>query len=268
VRASIALTATILAAAGCDREGEGRFDGLDDGSDPTTPQTTLDTGSPSTTTTVNTHTTGGAEQCVVLFGGNDRVRGPDEGLPVRDEPRTLQAWVRTSSLDEQVAVSHGRPSPGQGFQLGTVDGQPMARSGAGGTVVTGDVELADDRWHHLAASFDGRLVVLMVDGAVVGDGELDTATLQGDVVAGNTPTGDLSKPWRGWLDDVRVFRGARPTAEVEADLDGDGESYRNLVLWWDFEVDEGSGAGLVVDDLTGLGHDGVAAGAPLFVPCR
>ncbi|MEZ4238787.1 MAG: LamG domain-containing protein [Myxococcota bacterium] len=263
-----------LALAACDPDGDSRFDGLDDGSHTT--GTTRPGGDDDddddgrTTPQPNTTTSGGAQQCVVLYGGNDRVRGPDEGLPTADDARTLQAWIRTTSLREQVAISHGRPSPNQGFQLGTVDGLPMARTGSGLDQVVGDVDVADDRWHHLAVAYDGRLAVLMVDGEIVGSGELTTDTLQGDVVAGNTPTGDLSRSWIGSLDDVRIFRGARTTADVSLDPDGEGVDERFLTLWWDFEVD-GGGPGITVPDLSGNGHDGITAGAngsPSFVPCR
>lgn len=261
----------LLAAAGCGDADPGRFDGVDDkGADPSGPPT--DTGTDGTTDSPpwpNTTTTGSSEQCVILYGGNDRVRGGDQHLPVEDQARTLQAWVRTTNREEQIAIGHGRPSPGQGFQLGTVDGLPIARTGLGGEVVIGDVDVADDRWHHLLAAYDGAQVVLMVDGILAGNGWIEGWTLEGDVVAGNTPTGDLSKPWVGWLDDVRIYRGARAPEQVPGDLEGPEDV--DLLLWWDFEVGDSSGPGVTVEDLSGYGHDGTTGGtdgSPAFSPCR
>jgi hypothetical protein len=218
-------------------------------------------------------TIGSAEFCIVLFGGLDRVRGPDEGLPLGDIGRTLQAWVRTDNTGEQIAISYGRPSPGQGIQLGTTSGFPMLRVGSSSTgVITGDLFVGDDEWHHLAASWDGRTAVLLVDGAIAGTGALEGATLEGDVVAGNTPTGDLSKPWVGWLDDVKIIFGPRSPDDVAADPEGATVPPDDLLLWWDFEVpEEIQGLGIEVPDLSGQGHDGVTAGldgTPMFVPCR
>lgn len=267
----LATALAITAAGGCEDDGgKGPFDGVDDGHHhQTTGGTTDDTAAPSTTEP-NVYTDGGDERCVLLFGGNDRVRGPDEGLPVGAENRTLQAWVRTSSLREQIAISHGRPSPNQGFMLGTADGWVMARAGSGNASVVGDVFVADDAWHHLTAAYDGRLVVLTVDGAMAGTGDLVSETLEGDVVAGNTPTGDLTKPWIGWLDDVRVFSVSRLPGDIAADLDGVDED--GLELWWDFELkDDTSGPGVTVPDLSGNGHDattGGDAGSPTFPACR
>jgi Concanavalin A-like lectin/glucanases superfamily len=193
-------------------------------------------------------------------------------LPFGTQPRTMQAWVRTDKLIDQVAMSYGRASPGQGFQLTTEDGFPAVRTGWSSTqVVTGNQFIADDEWHHLAASWDGTLAVLMVDGVLVGIGDLPGDTLEGDIVAGNTPTGDLSKSWIGWLDDVKVLKGTRLPEEVIADLDAETVNPGDLTLHWDSEVPEGSeGPGIEIPDMSGNGHDGLSAGldTPMFLPCR
>ncbi len=219
-----------------------------------------------------TTTPGGAEQCAVLFGGSDRVRGNDDGFPVGSGARTVQAWVRTHSYQEQIAVSYGRPSPGQGFLLGTVDGHPFLRLGSGlERVVIDDVDLTDDEWHLLAVSWDGDLALLFVDGDLAGTGRIAGETLEGDVVAGNTPTGDLRNPWFGWLDDVKVIQGVRQPEDVEADPDALRVDPADLLLWWDFEGVETAGNGSVVPDLSGWERTGEVGGTedtPQFLPCR
>jgi len=230
-----------------------------DGDDPTDP-------------VPNPYTDGGAETCVLLFGGNDRVRGPDEGFPLWDSARTLQAWIRTDHTGEQIAVSYGRPSPSQGFLLGTVDGYPLVRAGSGDERIVGTTFVADDEWHHLAASFNGTVVALTVDGEVDAVGPLTAETLEGDLVAGNTPTGDLTNPWIGWLDDIRLFDRNRDVEDIAADLDGEEAAPATLLLAWDFEIQpDSTGPGLTVPDDSGNGHHGITGGAegrPLFLPCR
>lgn len=233
-----------------------------------------DTGTDGTPTDIpNAHTDGGAEICVLLFGGSDRVRGPDEGLPMGNVPRTLQAWVRTRHNGEQIAASYGRPSPEQGFLLGTVDGYALFRAGSGSQRLVGETYIADDEWHHLAVSFDGSTAALVVDGEIDGVGQqFVVETLEGDLVAGNTPTGDLTTPWIGWLDDVRLFDFTRNPVDVAADLDGDEAPPGTLLLDWTFEIaPNATGPGLYVPDESGNGHDGETGGAdgrPLFLPCR
>lgn len=264
----LAATLLLLACKG-EKDGDVVTDAIGTTDAGTTDWT--DTATGPDTTGPNPFTTGDSERCVLLYGGNDRVRGPDEGLPLGGEARTLQAWVRTRSNAEQIALSHGRPSPKQGFLLGVGPGGfPMVRAGLGEERVVGDTSIADDRWHHLVGAFDGRLVVILVDGEIVATGTLEVDTKEGDLVAGNTPTGDLTAPWVGWLDDTKVFYGARSPAEVAADPDGDDIDPSSLLAWWDFEV-EGSGPGVAVPDLSGNGHDGITGGGvdtPEFPTCR
>jgi hypothetical protein len=265
----------VLGLGGCHEPGSS--DALDT-DDPTGskdgPTTGTDTGHPPNTGP-NTHTTGDAEMCALLYGGLDRVRGPDEGLPVGVDGRTLQIWVRTN-LDrgEQVALSYGRPSAGQGFQVGVKDGYAMARSGDSDlyNLAVGDIFLADDEWHHLAAAWDGRIVVVTVDGQTAAVQEIDLDSIEGDLVAGNTPTGDLTKPWIGWLDDAKIFDGPRSPTDIHQDPDGVELPSESLLLWWDFEIPEDqSGPGVTIPDLSGNGHDGITGGgtdSPEFPRCR
>lgn len=263
-----------LAVIACSDDPAGTVPPPDAPPDPTDGGTTdPDTGAPATTPEPNPTTTGSSQQCVLLYGGNDRVRGPDEGLPVGWAQRTLQAWVRTNSELDQIAVSYGRPSPAQGLMLGTSGGYPIVRAGVAGGAVLGDTWIADDEWHHLVVAWDGRTAVLTLDGATDGVGELEADTLEGDLVAGNTPTGDQTMPWIGWLDDVRIFGLARWSTDIAADPEGELEPPSELLLWWDFETDTAdvTGPGVAVPDLSGNGHDGTTGGAedtPVFPACR
>jgi hypothetical protein len=267
----------LLAAAVVGCHGDGGDGGIggpvtDGGDDDDTTGSTDDTAPDGPDVGPNLTTTGSAESCVVLFGELDRVRGPDEGLPVGRTGRTLQAWIRTYNPAEQIAISYGRPSAGQGFQLGTSSGYPVLRVGTSSSeVVTGDVFVGDDHWHQLVAAWDGTTAIVMVDGAIAGVGTLTADTLEGDLIAGNTPTGDDTKPWIGWLDDVKIVLGPRSPDDVAADPEALAVAPDDVLMWWDFEQ-SGSGAGLAVTDLSGHGHDAVTVGlspaSPLFTPCR
>jgi hypothetical protein len=264
-----------LLAGACRKEGSSDASDKDSVTDATDGQTgDTDTGEPGPTGP-NLVTTGDAEMCALLYGGLDRVRGPDEGLPVGTDGRTLQIWVRTN-LDrgEQVALSYGRPSAGQGFQVGVKDGYAMARSGDSDlyNLAVGDIFVADDEWHHLAAAWDGRIVVVTVDGQSAAVQEIDLDSIEGDLVAGNTPTGDLTKPWIGWLDDAKIFEGPRSPESIQQDPDGNELSAESLLLWWDFEISEDqSGPGVTIPDLSGNEHNGITGGgtdSPEFPRCR
>ncbi len=217
-------------------------------------------------TEYTTAPTGGSETCLWVRGGTDRVRASAVGTPVGQSPQTLEAWVRTISTGDQVAVSHGLASPGKGLYLGTSDGFVMA-STAGLPYVDESFFVADGAWHHLALTFDGQAGTFTVDGMRGEPFELDDiALVEGEVVAGAAPTTG-GMPWVGWLDDVKIFARERTIADL---ADPEAEDMRGLVLWWDFEV-EGSGPGVEIPDLSGTGSDGISGGSegtPSFLPCR
>jgi hypothetical protein len=251
---------------------------VDAGGDDDDPETEdTDTWVPPTTypdpTGPNPDDPNGAETCALLYGGSDRVRGGDLWLPEHTEAREIQVWIRTEYSGEQAAFSYGRPSSQQGMQLGTSGGLPMIRAGEGDNQkVLGATPINDDEWHHLVATWDGNLVALVVDGEVDGLGLLEADTVEGDAIAGNAPTGDLTLPWIGWVDDVKVFAGHREPTDIAADPDGALRPPDDLKLWWDFEVGEDlKGPGVIVPDLSGYGHDGESIGTtetPEFPPCR
>ncbi|MBX2797015.1 MAG: LamG domain-containing protein [Myxococcales bacterium] len=233
----------------------------------------VDTGrEPGGTPAPNEYTDGDSERCLLLFGSTDRVRGNDAGLPFENTPRTLQAWVRSDWAARQVAVSYGRDGVGQAFLMGIAGSGLPFMSNNGTDEVLGDASIADDEWHHMVAIWDGSLGVLMVDGETVGSGPLSGSTLTGTFTVGNLPEGaSLSYPWVGWIDDVKLFGGARNPSLVTADPEGlDAES--SLELWYDFEVEgEPEGAGVAISDDSGNGRDGETGGQndhPKFPDCR
>jgi quinoprotein glucose dehydrogenase len=114
--------------------------------------------------------------------------------------------------------------------------------GRGGEFQSG-VNVADDRWHHLAAVLETDRVRLFVDGALV----LDTPTrpltgtaVDGDLAFGRLVEGGLGCD--GWLDNVRLSRGVRiPTPESEGPAVRDATT---LGLW---DFDETGGATAAAD---------------------
>ncbi len=193
--------------------------------------------------------------CLRTDGTSDRVRSIDAELPLGDAPRTVQAWVLTdNAVGDQVAVSHGNGSPGRAFFLGTSDGYLMVSAG-GLPSVAEDAFVADGRWHHVAATYGEGVAWLWVDGERITSAELAVDTPDGEVVAGNAPIGQ-TLPWKGWLDEVKVYARVRPDADIEADVDGDE---LGLKVWWGFET-RGVGAGIDVPDLSGMGGDAETGG--------
>jgi hypothetical protein len=273
------LPLILLAACG---DSSTTPDGDDDDDDGSPYDTDTDTFVPPQTG-VNTATTGGAQRCMITFGGSERVIGQDIYLPEGTEAREMHVWVRTRAVNhEMVAFSYGRASTQQGLFLGTtVGGFPMLRAGLGQNEIIGTTNIADDQWHHLVATWQGGLAAIVLDDHTDAFGNLEADTLEGDAVAGNAPTGDLTVPWIGWIDDVKVYEGAREPEEIATDPEGTLVPAEQLKLWWDFEVgedNEDGGPGITVPDRAvhpveciAPCQDGVSLGddqGPTFPACR
>jgi len=119
---------------------------------------------------------GAASSAAVFAGATSQalfladVGGAD---PFRVKTGTFAAWQRTSKRStDQVILSKYRAAAGnQGWVL-EVDGTSNAAAffasldGSTATQIVGVSDVADDRWHHLAVTYDGMILSLYVDGAL------------------------------------------------------------------------------------------------------
>lgn len=83
----------------------------------------------------------------------------------------------------------------------------------------------DDRWHHVAGTYDGAMVRLYVDGREAGSGSAasgpihyDNPALNGDLLLGNIipggPGNSGESAWTGAIDEVFVFERALSATEI------------------------------------------------------
>jgi len=88
---------------------------------------------------------------------------------------------------------------------------PLYRTG-----IHGDVDLTDERWHHVAATYDGKKVCLYIDGRLRNFTRIrgNIATDDSIIVVGDNPewSGDS---WNGLIDDVRICSYAWSAEEVK-----------------------------------------------------
>jgi len=76
---------------------------------------------------------------------------------------------------------------------------------------SGNLEL--DRWYHAVATYDGSTMRLYLNGELVGSmaktGSVDTSGVT-DAFIGNSS--DFQRPWKGLIDDVRIYGEALPVS--------------------------------------------------------
>ncbi|MBN2129130.1 MAG: LamG domain-containing protein, partial [Sedimentisphaerales bacterium] len=141
---------------------------------------------------------------------------------------TVAAWIRTSSLNNQVIVSFDR---NEYWQL-EVNGALAKNGQAGWTVVTdaGQLNLAsrvhvnDGQWHHVAGVFDNGLGTLYVDGVADAVKTTGRSCGNGDKRYGFLGVGSQADKYDGAklpgtyfagdMDDVRVYSRALTKSEI------------------------------------------------------
>lgn len=140
---------------------------------------------------------------------------------------TFMAWVRAA--DGVVGRTILDRQPDQGFAL-AIGSDSKAGGTRGRALFTvaghacyGDSVIADNFWHHLAATYDGETLKLYVDGAA----QKQTAAWKGEVgAAGKGLTIGMNKSsatpdagdttYQGTLDEVRIFDRALTGPDITA----------------------------------------------------
>ena len=85
--------------------------------------------------------------------------------PAISKALTLSGWIKAASLSTEANYIFSKGEWNHGFSLGLSNGHP--RFAIGGNYLQADDQISLNQWVHLAATFDGREMVLMVDGKVL-----------------------------------------------------------------------------------------------------
>jgi hypothetical protein len=166
------------------------------------------------------------------YGGALSFNGVDAWVTVADAPDlrptnalTLEAWVRPKELNDFATVLMKQRSTGLAYALYATDPDRSARPpsayvraiGHGDVGAGAEDILPLNTWTHLAATYDGTLLRMYVDGTLVG-----TVTVGGDLsdtgdvlrIGGNSTWGEY---FSGLIDDVRIYNRALTADEIAFD---------------------------------------------------
>src|SRR4029079_2278158 len=154
-------------------------------------------------------------------GSSARVTIPDGASLHLTTAMTLEAWVNPSSVtarwqdviykgDDNYFLEEASPDLGQAVAGGTF--------GTAGVNAYGPAALGVNTWTHVAATYDGAMLRLYVNGTSVSSvaqtGPLATSTnplqLGGDSIYGQY--------FAGLIDEVRVYNVALTAAQIQADM--------------------------------------------------
>ena len=130
----------------------------------------------------------------------------------------------------------------------------------GTTVITNNV------WHHAAATYDGQVLKLYLDGILQGSLTVNQPVRSDSIQhaalgTGITSTGTPEGFFEGVLDEARIWNVARTVDQINATKDVEVTSATGLIGRWGMN----EGAGTSVGDSSGGGTNGTATGGPAWV---
>jgi hypothetical protein len=181
------------------------------------------------------------------FDGTDDIIaiGTLNGEVLGSNPRTIEAWVKTTSTNIGSIFRYGKTAPNGRINLRTGDGQILIEAN-GKQVVWEALAVNDGNWHHVAWSYSNG--TNLSDGIVYVDGIALTNILGNNAnVPPNTQTGaayigslDNNFYFDGNIDEVRVWNVTRSQSQIQANMYSPlSGSESGLINYWQFE--EGSG---------------------------
>lgn len=201
----------------------------------------------------------GAEEVVItnnalhLDGTKDYVdaRATATGLPQGREPRTMEAWVKTTQTSIGNFISWGRRATRMRNSMAIRNGK-LAYIGQY-LDFTGKTPINDGEWHHVALSYDGENWAIYVDGTADGTNGGDPNTTDQNLKIGNLPEPHNGEYFDGTMDELRVWNVARTADEIVASMNTEltGKE-EGLVAYYNFNQGVAGGDNSTVTTLMDL----------------
>jgi len=172
-------------------------------------------------------------------------------------PITLEAWVyRKGGGACETFISNGYSGVTGSYWLGVCPNLRFYRSG--GTFADSTAAIPQFKWTHVAVSYDGASARFYVNGEAAGVASLANAGLgdNHDLTLGRDSAG---YPFKGHLDEVRIWRGTRSQTQIQQGMWEELRDEINLAAVFDtggaYEVLSGlSGTALpILPEVSGLG---------------
>lgn len=224
-------------------------------------------------------------------GTNDFISIPDNNTLDITTAITLEAWVyATKNTGVQNVISKSSSGANNGYIFPRTDNgwtQVVAYLHiAGGWRTLSAAYPSLNAWHHLAATYDGSMIRLYINGVeAASQARTGAITANANVLALGNQTG-YSEYFGGAADELRVWNVARSQADIQANMNKqlDPATQTGLVSYYSFNhgVTSGSNAGLttLVDqagnnngtlnnfNLSGASSNFVAQPAIIALPLR
>ena len=184
------------------------------------------------------------------------------------DPRTVEAWIKTTSNDKGI-VGWGTNISGQKmeFRIQSQNGTSGAiRVEVNGGYIVGDTPVNDGKWHHVAYTFPGGSLNKIDDITLFVDGQPQTISAKLSCSIATVPQTDVligkgitSPTWSGQISEVRIWDKVRNVSDIQETMNRRLTGNEGgLLLYYTFDEKNGS----VTADQSSHDHIGILQGSP------
>jgi len=162
-------------------------------------------------------------------------------FPMGNSSYTLEAWIKPNNHTAAGIIGWGDPATGNITTLqGTANllklgaNSTIINSWSNGELMVTSANLADGKWHHIAATYDGTNRKIYVDGAVAGQDNPgdNNVTNKANITIGRTDNNDY---FNGNMDEVRVWNIARTESQIRSSMYAElGGTETGLAAYYNF----------------------------------
>ncbi|MFD2914797.1 LamG-like jellyroll fold domain-containing protein [Psychroserpens luteus] len=146
----------------------------------------------------------------IYFNGLESYIDMEDALNLNASGFTISAWTKRENTNCSI-ISKRDESYSQGYDFKILNNNRLELSWKNGNTqtITGNTEIPDNEWHHVAAIYDGTTVKLYIDGVEDASGNRTPPTNNSEsffiAAAGNiTP----QNHFKGHIDEVRIWETA------------------------------------------------------------
>jgi hypothetical protein len=178
---------------------------------------------------------------------------------------TIEAWINTKNINQTWQAIAGKQIPYKGVYSIIIEGNSKKVAfylNLGGTWlsrVNSITELEQDKWYHVAATYNGSTAKMYIDG------KLDnSATCSGTISDDQSVSFYIGKNnsvcFNGNLDEIRVWNVARSEAEIKTNMYKEIGTHTNLKAY--YKMSNGTGTSLT--DNSGNSNTGTLTSGPVW----
>jgi M6 family metalloprotease-like protein len=193
-------------------------------------------------------------------GFDDYVTAAPPAIPSGNSPYTIEAWIKPSSMNAGGIVAWGNYANNQ------VNAFVIAPNGLinywWGNDLTAPTSNLTGAWHHVAATYNGSIRRIFLDGAQVAS-DVPAAPASFAPTAFRIGMANAGQHFDGQIDEVRVWNLARSAAQIQETMRSPlGGNEIGLIGYWRFD----EGGGVSAFDATGrAANRATLANGPVWI---